>query len=82
MGGANEISDAGNADGANSVGDRYGNAGAVGGANRVGNSGKAGNGAGGGGCGCGRVSADITIVQHLSADGTDAFAEVALFTVA
>ena len=77
VGGANEISDAGNADGANSVGDGYGNAGAVGGANRVGNSGKAGNGAGGGGCGCGRVSADITIVQHLSADGTDAFAEVA-----
>ncbi len=76
VGGANEISDAGNADGANSVGDGYGNAGAVGGANRVGNSGKAGNGAGGG-CGCGRVSADITIVQHLSADGTDAFAEVA-----
>ena len=29
-------------------------------------------------CGCGgRPSADITIVQHLSADGTDAFAEVA-----
>ena len=33
---------------------------------------------GGGKCGCGgRPSADITIVQHLSADGTDAFAEVA-----
>ena len=33
---------------------------------------------GGGRCGCGgRPSADITIVQHLSADGTDAFAEVA-----
>jgi len=32
----------------------------------------------GGRCGCGgRPSADITIVQHLSADGTDAFAEVA-----
>ena len=29
-------------------------------------------------CGCGRrSSADIAIVQHLSADGTDAFAEVA-----
>ncbi len=29
-------------------------------------------------CGCGgRPSADITIVQHLSADGTEAFAEVA-----
>ena len=29
-------------------------------------------------CGCGsRASADITIVQHLSADGTDTFAEVA-----
>ena len=29
-------------------------------------------------CGCGgRPSADITIVQHLSSDGTDAFAEVA-----
>ena len=29
-------------------------------------------------CGCGgRPSADITIVQHLSVDGTDAFAEVA-----
>ena len=29
-------------------------------------------------CGCGgRPSADITIVQHLSADGTDAFAEIA-----
>ena len=29
-------------------------------------------------CGCGgRPSADVTIVQHLSADGTDAFAEVA-----
>ena len=33
---------------------------------------------GGSKCGCGgRPSADITIVQHLSADGTDAFAEVA-----
>ena len=33
---------------------------------------------GGGKCVCGgRPSADITIVQHLSADGTDAFAEVA-----
>ena len=33
---------------------------------------------GGGKCMCGgRPSADITIVQHLSADGTDAFAEVA-----
>ncbi len=33
---------------------------------------------GGGKCGCGgRPSADITIVQHLSADGTDAFAEIA-----
>ena len=32
----------------------------------------------GGRCGCGsRPSADITIVQHLSADGTKAFAEVA-----
>ena len=29
-------------------------------------------------CGCGRrPDADITIVQHLSADGTDAFAEIA-----
>ncbi len=27
-------------------------------------------------CGCSRVSADITIVQHLSAEGTDAFAEI------
>ena len=35
-------------------------------------------GAGGGKCGCGgRASADITIVQHLSADGTRAFAEIA-----
>ena len=33
---------------------------------------------GGGKCGCGgRPSADITIVQHLSADGTGAFAEIA-----
>ena len=33
---------------------------------------------GGGRCGCGgRPSADITIVQHLEADGTDAFAEIA-----
>ena len=33
---------------------------------------------GGGKRGCGgRPSADITIVQHLSADGTDAFAEIA-----
>ena len=33
---------------------------------------------GGGRCGCGgRPSADITIVQHLSADGTDAFTEIA-----
>ena len=33
---------------------------------------------GGGKCGCvGRPSADITIVQHLSADGTNAFAEIA-----
>ena len=33
---------------------------------------------GGARCGCsGRLSADITIVQHLSADGTEAFAEVA-----
>ena len=32
---------------------------------------------GGGGCGCSRKpSADITIVQHLSVDGTDAFAEI------
>ena len=32
----------------------------------------------GGGCDCGRrPSADITIVQHLNADGTGAFAEVA-----
>ena len=35
-------------------------------------------GRGGGKCGCGsRASADITIVQHLSADGADAFAEIA-----
>ena len=27
-------------------------------------------------CGCSRVSADITIVQHLSAEGTDAFAQI------
>ena len=33
---------------------------------------------GGGRCGCGgRPSADITIVQHLSADGTDTFVEIA-----
>ena len=33
---------------------------------------------GSGKCGCGgRPSADITIVQHLNADGTEAFAEVA-----
>ena len=38
----------------------------------------AGRGGGSGKCGCGgRPSADITILQHLSADGTDAFAEVA-----
>ena len=37
-----------------------------------------GVGQGRGKCGCrSRASADITIVQHLSADGTDAFAEVA-----
>ena len=37
-----------------------------------------GVGKGGGKCGCrSRASADITIVQHLSADGTDAFAEIA-----
>ena len=76
VGGANGVGNARNADGANSVGNGFGNAGTVGGANGVGNARKAGNGAGGG-CGCGRVSADITIVQHLSADGTDAFAEVA-----
>ena len=36
------------------------------------------SGVGGGECGCGsRPSADITIVQHLSDDGTRAFAEVA-----
>ena len=36
------------------------------------------SGGSGGKCGCGgRPSADITIVQHLSADGTEAFAEVA-----
>ena len=41
-------------------------------------SGTSGGTGGGGRCGCGgRPSADITIVQHLSADGTDAFAEVA-----
>ena len=35
-------------------------------------------GSGSGKCGCGgRPSADITIVQHLSSDGTDGFAEVA-----
>ena len=40
---------------------------------------RASGGTGGGGrCGCGgRPSADITIVQHLSADGSDAFAEIA-----
>ena len=33
---------------------------------------------GGGRCGCGgRLSADITIVQHLSADGSETFAEIA-----
>ena len=37
-----------------------------------------GVGKGGSKCGCSsRPSADITIVQHLSADGTDAFAEIA-----
>ena len=37
-----------------------------------------GVGQGGGKCGCrSRASADITIVQHLSAGGTDAFAEIA-----
>ena len=41
-------------------------------------SGTSGSTGGGGRSGCGgRPSADITIVQHLSADGTDAFAEVA-----
>ncbi len=36
------------------------------------------SGAAGNRCGCGgRPSADITIVQHLSADGTEAFAEIA-----
>ena len=50
--------------------------------NGVGREGVAGasgeDGAGGGKCGCGgRPSADITIVQHLSADGTRAFAEIA-----
>ena len=41
-------------------------------------SGTSGGTGGGGRCGCGgRPSADITIVQHLSADGTDAFAEIA-----
>ena len=85
VGGVNKISDVGDADGANSVGNGFGNASTVGGANGFGNAstvggangvGNAGNGAGSG-CGCGRVSADITIVQHLSADGSDAFAEVA-----
>ena len=43
-----------------------------------GTSGGTGGTGGGGRCGCGgRPSADITIVQHLSADGTDAFAEIA-----
>ncbi len=56
--------------------------------NESGAGGGDGEGSGGGGadrtrgngdkCGCGRrLSAEITIVQHLSADGTDAFAEVA-----
>ncbi|MDE0162677.1 MAG: DUF222 domain-containing protein [Acidimicrobiaceae bacterium] len=61
--------------------------------NGVGGKDEAGNGVGGNGkgagkrkdvgsgvgkCGCGRrASADITIVQHLGADGTDAFAEIA-----
>ena len=41
-------------------------------------SGEAGRGGDASRCGCGgRLSADITIVQHLDADGTDAFAEVA-----
>ena len=41
-------------------------------------SGTSGGTGGGGKCGCGgRPSADITIVQHLSADGTDTFAEIA-----
>ena len=40
---------------------------------------RAGDNGVGGKCGCGgrKPSADVTIVQHLSADGTDAFAEVA-----
>ena len=43
---------------------------------RGGEAGSVGRG-GGSRCGCGgRPSADITIVQHLSADGTEAFAEV------
>ena len=41
-------------------------------------SGTSGGTGGGGMCGCGvRPSADITIVQHLSSDGTAAFAEIA-----
>ncbi|MCY4663589.1 MAG: HNH endonuclease signature motif containing protein, partial [Acidimicrobiaceae bacterium] len=35
-----------------------------------------GGGSRGARCGCSRVSADITIVQHLSAEGTDAFARI------
>ncbi len=50
--------------------------GASDGVNGVGR-GAAGTSDGAGKCGCGRLSADVTIVQHLSADGTAAFAEVA-----
>ena len=59
--------DGGMGEAANGVGDK---------GKRVGKS--AHKGEGGGKCGCrSQASADITIVQHLSADGTDAFAEIA-----
>ena len=52
--------------------------GCSGGSGRTNGSGEGRSGGFGGRCGCGgRPSADITIVQHLDAAGTDAFAEVA-----
>ena len=61
------VGDAGKEEAANGIGGK---------GEGVGKGGGVGKGVGK--CGCGsRASADITIVQHLSADGTNAFAEIA-----
>ena len=71
--GGNGAGDAGKEEAANGIG---GKGEGVGNGKSVGKDEGVGNGVGK--CGCrSRASADITIVQHLSADGTNTFAEIA-----